>query len=123
MTENEISKIIINSAFKIHKTIGSGLLEKVYKECLEYELNKAGLFVEKEKPIPVVYESVQMDCGYRIDLLVERKVVIELKVVEEFNDSHIAQTLTYMRFANCKLGLLLNFYKSYFKEGIKRLVL
>lgn len=90
---------------------------------MAYELNKSGLKIEKEKPMPLVYEEVQLDCGYRIDLLVENKVVIELKVVEAFNDVHIAQTLTYMRLSGCNLGLLLNFYTKSLKNGIKRLIL
>jgi len=123
LNENEISKIILDCAFKVHTALGPGLLESAYRECLAYELIKSGLKVEKEKPIPLVYEEVKMECGYRIDLLVENKVVIELKVVEAFNDVHIAQTLTYMRLADCKLGLLLNFYTKSLKNGIKRLIL
>ncbi|HNY07984.1 MAG TPA: GxxExxY protein [Bacteroidales bacterium] len=123
MNENEISKIILNCAFKIHTTLGSGLLERVYRECLAFELQKNGLFVEQEKGLPVIYETVKLDCGYRIDILVEKKVIVELKVVENFTDEHIAQTLTYMRFSGCKLGLLLNFYKRSLKDGIKRLIL
>ena len=123
MTENEISKIILDCAFKVHTALGPGLLESAYRECLAYELTKSGLKIEKEKPMPLVYEEVQLDCGYRIDLLVENKVVIELKVVEAFNDVHIAQTLTYMRLSGCKLGLLLNFYTKSLKDGIKRLIL
>lgn len=123
MHENEISKIILDCAFKVHTALGPGLLESAYRECLAYELKKSGLNVEKEKPIPLVYEEVKMECGYRIDLLVDNKVVIELRVVEAFNDVHIAQTLTYMRLAGCRLGLLLNFYTKSLKNGIKRLIL
>jgi len=123
MTENEISKIILDCAFKVHTALGPGLLESTYRECLAYELNKSGLKIEKEKPMPLVYEEVQLDCGYRIDLLVENKVVIELKTVEAFNDVHIAQTLTYMKLSGCNLGLLLNFYTKSLKDGIKRLIL
>ncbi|HSD62946.1 MAG TPA: GxxExxY protein [Ignavibacteriaceae bacterium] len=123
MTENQISKIILDSAFKIHKTLGPGLLESVYRECLAYELNKNGLEVEIEKPVPLVYENVKLDCGYRIDLLVDKKVIIELKVVDEFNEIHTAQTLTYMRLSGCKLGMLLNFNTTLFRNGIKRLIL
>ena len=123
MTENEISKIILDCAFKVHTALGPGLLESAYRECLAYELTKSGLKIEKEKPMPLVYEEVQLDCGYRIDLLVENKVVIELKTVDAFNDVHIAQTLTYMRLSGCKLGLLLNFYTKSLKDGIKRLIL
>ncbi|MHB8581112.1 MAG: GxxExxY protein [Ignavibacteriaceae bacterium] len=123
MNENEISKIILDCAFKVHTALGPGLLERAYRECLAYELTKVGLKVEKEKPLPLVYEKVKLECGYRIDLLVENKVVIELKVVEAFNDVHIAQTLTYLRLSGCKLGLLLNFYTKSLKDGIKRLIL
>jgi len=123
MTENEISKIILDCAFKVHTVLGPGLLESAYRECLAYEIRKTGLKVEKEKPLPLVYEEVKLECGYRIDLLIENKVVIELKVVEAFNEVHIAQTLTYMRLSGCKLGLLLNFYTKSLKDGIKRLIL
>ena len=120
---NEISQIILDCAFKIHSALGPGLLESVYKECLAYELKKTGLFVEKEKALPLIYEDIQMECGYRIDLIVERKVIVELKVVDGFNDVHIAQTLTYMKLSGCSLGLLLNFYTKSLKNGIKRLIL
>jgi GxxExxY protein len=123
MDENTISRIVLDSAFKIHTQLGQGLLEKVYRECLAFELTKAGLLAEQEVSIPVIYETVKLDCGYRIDILINKKVIVELKVIENFTIEHIAQTLTYMRFANCKLGLLLNFYKKSLKEGIKRLIL
>jgi len=123
MTENQISKIILDCAYKVHTTLGPGLLERVYQECLAFELKNEGLKVEIEKPMPLVYEDIQFECGYRIDLLVENKVVVELKVVEAFNDVHIAQTLTYMRLGNYKLGLLLNFHTKSLKNGIKRLIL
>ena len=123
MTEDEISKIILDCAFKVHSALGPGLLESVYRECLAYELIKTGLSIEKEKPLPLVYEEVRLECGFRIDILVENKVVIELKTVEAFNDVHIAQTLTYMKLSGCHLGLLLNFYTKSLKNGIKRLIL
>ena len=123
MTENELSKIILDCAFKVHSALGPGLLESAYRECLAYEIEKHSLLVEKEKPMPFIYEEVKMDCGYRIDLLVEHKVVVELKVVDAFNDVHIAQTLTYMRLSGCKLGLLLNFNTKSLQNGIKRLIL
>lgn len=113
----------MDCAFKVHTELGPGLLESAYRECLAYEIMKKDLNVEKEKPIPLVYEEVKLDCGYRIDLLVEDKVVVELKVVETFKDVHIAQTLTYMRLSGCKLGMLLNFYTKSLKDGIKRLIL
>lgn len=123
MEINEITQKILECSYKIHSKLGSGLLEKVYRECLAYELKKAGLFVEQEKPMPLIYEEVKLDCGYRIDILVEKKVVIELKVVENFAEEHIAQTLTYLRLSGCRVGLLLNFYKKSLKDGIKRLIL
>ena len=123
MDENAISKIILDCAFKVHTELGPGLLEKVYQECLAYELREIGLKVEVEKPMPLIYRDIEFECGYRIDLLVENKVIVELKVAEAFNDVHIAQTLTYMRLADCKLGLLLNFYTKSLKNGIKRLIL
>jgi GxxExxY protein len=123
MTENEISKTILDCAFKVHTALGPGLLEKVYQECLAYEIRNVGLKVEVEKPMPLVYEEIKFDCGYRIDLWVERKVVVELKVVEAFNEVHVSQTLTYMRLSESKLGLLLNFYTKSLKDGIKRLIL
>lgn len=123
MTENQISKIILDCALKVHTNLGPGLLENTYKECLLYELIKADLQVQKEKPIPLIYEEIKLDCGYRIDLLVENKVVIELKSVDAINDVHVAQTLTYMKLSGCKLGLLLNFNVKSLKNGIKRLIL
>jgi GxxExxY protein len=123
MEINDITQRILECSYKIHSKLGSGLLEKVYRECLAYELKKAGLLVEQEKPMPLIYEEVKLDCGYRIDILVEKKVVIELKVVENFAEEHIAQTLTYLRLSGCRVGLLLNFYKKSLKDGIKRLIL
>ena len=121
--ENEISRIILDCAYKVHTKLGSGLLEKVYSECLAYELTKYGLDVQQEKAFPVIYEDIKMDCGYRVDIIVNNKVIIELKVVEDFTVEHTAQCLTYMRLSECKLGLLLNFYKKSLKDGIKRLIL
>jgi len=122
MTENEISNKVIGIAIEVHQSLGSGLLESAYKECLYYKLNKSGLFVEKEKPMPLIYEEVKLECGYRIDILVERKVVLEIKSIDELNDVHLAQTLTYMKLGNYKLGLLINFNVTLLKNGIKRIV-
>ena len=122
MKENEISKIIIGCAIEVHKQLGPGLLESAYQECLFYELKQAGLEVQKEKPMPIVYKEVKLDHGYRIDLLVDIKVVVEIKSVEELNDVHIAQVLTYLKLGNYKLGLLLNFHVSLLKDGIKRII-
>ena len=122
MKENEISKIIIGCAIEVHKQLGPGLLESAYQECLFYELKQAGLEVQKEKPMPIVYKEVKLDHGYRIDLLVDNKVVVEIKSVEELNDVHTAQVLTYLKLGNYKLGLLLNFHVSLLKDGIKRII-
>ena len=122
MTENELSRIIIGCAIEVHRQLGPGLLESAYQECLLYELKKAGLNVIKEKPMPIVYKEVKLNHGYRIDLLVENKVVIELKTVEALNDVHTAQVLTYLKLGNYKLGLLLNFHVSVLKNGIKRII-
>ena len=122
MTENEISHQIIGRAIELHQILGPGLLESAYKECLFYELQKAGIYVEKEKPIPLIYNNVKLECGYRIDLLAENKVVIEIKSVETLNEIHLAQTLTYMKLGNFRLGLLINFNVVLLKNGIKRVV-
>ncbi|OQY97043.1 MAG: GxxExxY protein [Sphingobacteriales bacterium UTBCD1] len=120
MTENEISNKIIGAAIKVHTALGPGLLESAYQECLFYVLQKEGLKVEKEKPMPLVFEEVKLDCGYRIDLLVENKVVIEIKSVEALNNVHLAQVLTYLKLGEFRLGLLINFNVALLKQGIKR---
>lgn len=122
LNENELSKIIVNCALKVHRNLGPGLLESSYEECLAFELRKAGLFIEKQKQLPLIYEEVHLEVGYRIDLLVENKVVIEVKSVEALNDVHLAQVLTYLKLSNCKLGLLINFNVALIKNGIKRVV-
>ena len=122
MNENEISKAIIGCAIEVHKLLGPGLLESAYEECLYYELRQAGLKVEKQKPLPVIYKEVRLEAGYRIDLLVENKVVVEIKSVEVLNDVHTAQVLTYLKLSECKLGLLINFNSAKLISGIKRLV-
>lgn len=122
LTENEISNKVIGLALEVHKAFGPGLLESVYKECLFYKIHLSGLHVEKEKKIPLLFEDVKMDCGYRIDLLVENKLIIEIKSVESLNGVHLAQTLTYMKLGNFKLGLLINFNVVTLKYGIKRVI-
>lgn len=122
MTENEIAHKIVGAALEVHKALGSGLLESAYKECLAHKLKQMGLAVEKEKPVPLIFEEVQLEVGYRIDILVERKVVIEIKSVESLNDVHLAQTLTYLKLGNYKLGLLINFNVALLKYGIKRVI-
>jgi len=123
MLFEDITKVIIGCAIDVHKELGPGLLESAYEECLYYELQKAGLIVEKQKAIPVVYKEIKLDCGYRADLIVEDKIVIELKTVDEFNPVHEAQILTYLKFADKKLGLLINFNVLRLKDGIKRYIL
>jgi GxxExxY protein len=122
MTENEVANRVIGLAIEVHTALGAGLLESAYKECLFYKIKQAGLFVEKEKPMPLVFESVKLECGYRLDLLVENKLVVELKSVETLTDVHLSQTLTYMRLGNYKLGLLINFNVAHLRQGIKRLI-
>ena len=117
-----MSNKIIGLSIEVHTILGPGLLESAYKECLYYKIGKSGLHIEKEKPMPLIFEEVKLECGYRIDLLVENKLVIEIKSVEALNDVHLAQTLTYMKLGNYKLGLLLNFNVVRLKEGIKRVV-
>ncbi|MEI6524307.1 MAG: GxxExxY protein [Bacteroidia bacterium] len=121
--ENSLSNIIIGCAIEVHRHLGPGLLESAYQECLYHELLLAGLSVQKEKPMPIVYKDVKLNHGYRIDLLVNNKVVIEIKTVEVFTDVHTAQVLTYLKLGNYKLGLLLNFYVTSLKSGIKRIIL
>jgi len=122
MTENELSKIVFDAGLKIHKSLGPGLLESAYEECLYFELVNLGLYVEKQKGLPLVYEKVNLDIGYRVDLLLEHKLIIEIKAVEALNDIHLAQVLTYLKLSNCKLGLLINFNTVLFKDGIKRVI-
>jgi len=122
MTENELSQLLLNAAFEVHKNLGPGLLESSYEECLYYELKNKGLFVEKQKALPLVYKEVRLDIGYRIDLLIEHKLIVEIKSVEALNEIHLAQILTYLKLSNCKLGLLINFNVTLLKNGIKRVV-
>jgi GxxExxY protein len=122
MTENEISEKIIGSAIEVHRSLGPGLLESAYLECLYYELQKAGLYVEKQKSLPLIYKEVKLDAGYRLDLIVEGKVIIEIKSIESLNDIHIAQVLTYLKISGCRLGLLMNFNVLRLIDGLKRLV-
>ncbi len=122
MTENEISGKIIGCAIEVHKLLGPGLLESAYVECLFYELQKASIFVEKQKPLPLIYKEVRLDAGYRLDLIVEHKVIIEIKSIESLNDIHTAQVLTYLKLSGCKLGLLMNFNVLHLVDGLKRLV-
>ncbi len=122
MTENEITEKIIGCAIKVHKKLGPGLLESAYEECVAYEILKSGLTIERQKALPLIYEEIKMECGYRLDLLVENKVVVEVKSVEAINDIYLAQLLTYLRVSNTKVGLLINFNMILLKDGIKRVV-
>ena len=121
MTENEISRIVFDCAIKVHRTLGPGLLESSYEACMFYELKKHNILVEKQKPLPLIYEEVKLEVGYRVDIIIENKVILEIKSVEALNDVHIAQVLTYLKLSNCKLGMLLNFNVALIKNGIKRI--
>lgn len=121
MNENELSKIVFDCALKVHRALGPGLLERAYEECLYYELRKKGLMVIKQKALPLVYESVQLDIGYRLDLIVEDKWILEIKSVDALSDVHFAQLLTYLKLTDCKLGLLINFNVALIKDGIRRI--
>ncbi|MDZ8106778.1 MAG: GxxExxY protein [Nostoc sp. DedQUE12a] len=120
MDENNLSGVIIGCGMRVHTALGPGLLESAYEECLYYELRKKGLNVGKQVPLPLIYEEVKLDCVYRLDLIVENKVIIEVKSVESINPIHSVQLLTYLKLTNCKLGLILNFNVLHLKEGIKR---
>jgi len=114
---------VIDHGIQVHKKLGPGLLENAYKECMLYELRKNNLYAEKEVAMPLVYEEMKLDAGYRIDLLVENKLVVELKAVDALNEVHLAQVLTYLKVGNFKLGLLMNFNVKMLKEGIRRIIL
>lgn len=120
MDENDLSGVIIGCGMRVHTALGPGLLESAYEECLYYELTKKGLNVGKQVPLPLIYEEVQLDCVYRLDLIVENKVIIEVKSVESIKPIHSVQLLTYLKLTDCKLGLILNFNVLHLKEGIKR---
>jgi GxxExxY protein len=122
MTENELSKIIVNVAYQIHTQLGPGLLESVYEEIMHYELVKQGLKVERQKPIPVIWNELKMEIGFRSDLIVENSAIVELKSIETIAPVHPKQLLTYLILTNCKLGLLINFNEPLIKNGITRIV-
>lgn len=123
MQENEIGTVILDAAFQVHNELGPGLLESIYETCLSYEASERGLLIERQVPLPVIYKEVKLDCGYRIDLLADEKVIVEVKAVESLNDIHLAQMLTYLKLSGCKLGYLINFNVKQLKDGIKRVVL
>ncbi len=122
MIENELARIIVNVAFNIHSKLGPGLLESVYEEIMYHELTKLGLLVERQKSLPVVWDTLKLDIGFRADLIVEQKVIVELKSVEKVIAVHPKQLLTYLKITNCKLGLLINFNEAFIKNGITRIV-
>ncbi len=119
---NQITESIIGAAIEVHRALGPGLLESAYETCLAYELAQRGLKVEQQKPLPVVYREVKLDCGYRLDLLVEDAVVVELKSVEQLHPIHQAQLLSYLKLSGRKVGLLINFNVTLLKDGIRRVV-
>ena len=114
--------MIVDSAFSVHKKLGPGLLEKTYEACLVYELGKRNLQIERQKPLPLVYENVKLEIGYRLDVLVENKIVVEIKAVEALTDIHLAQILTYLKLTGCSIGLLINFNVPLLKNGIRRVI-
>ncbi len=122
MTTNDLTYAIIGAAMKVHRTLGPGLLESAYEACLEYELQKLGHRVERQKPVPVIYDEVKLDCGFRADLLVDGQVVIECKAKETLHPIDSAQVLSHLRLLNLQVGLLVNFHEIDLKEGIKRIV-
>ncbi|NGP77821.1 GxxExxY protein [Balneolaceae bacterium YR4-1] len=122
MNENELSYKIIGVALQLHSTLGPGLLESAYEEALAYDLIKSGFVVQRQLPMPMIYKEIQMDIGYRIDLMIDHKVIIELKSIEKLAPVHFAQTLTYLKLAGLKLALLINFNSRYLKDGIHRIV-
>lgn len=122
LSENELSNIIIGCAIDLHKTLGPGLLESAYETAFAYDLKMIGLEVVTQAPMPFVYKGVKQDIGYRIDMLIEHKVIIEIKSVEQLAPVHLAQTLTYLKLANLKLALLINFNTKFLKDGVHRIV-
>ena len=123
MDIEKIFKTVLDCSFQVHTALGPGLLESAYEECLYYEIQQSGLNVLMQVRLPLVYKEVKLDAGYRIDLLVENKVIIEVKSIESLADIHLAQILTYLKLSGCKLGLLVNFNVSHLKDGIKRVIL
>ncbi|HDR88822.1 MAG TPA: GxxExxY protein [Bacteroidetes bacterium] len=119
----KVFKKVLDAAFRVHSELGPGLLESSYEECLFFELIESGLFVEKQKVLPLIYKTIKLEAGYRVDLLVENRVVVEVKSVDSLNDIHLAQVLTYLKLSGCRLGLLVNFIVLHLKSGIRRVIL
>lgn len=122
MTENEIATTILDHAFALHRALGPGLLESVYEKALYYDLVESGLFVQQQLPVPLVYKEIKFEAGFRLDLLVENKVIVEIKAIEKLAPVHFAQTLTYLKLSGKKLGLLINFNTNLLKNGVHRVV-
>lgn len=122
MSTNSLTRLIIGAAIEVHKVLGPGLLESTYEACLFYELNQKGLLVEKQKELPVIYKEVELEIGYRIDLIVENEIIIELKSVKEILPIHTAQLLSYLKLSNLNLGLLINFNEARLIDGVKRII-
>ena len=122
MNIEKIFKIVLDCSFQVHTILGPGLLESTYEECLYYEILHSGLKVQKQIALPLIYKEVKLDAGYRVDLLVENKVIVEIKSVDSLADIHMAQILTYLKLSGCKLGLLANFNVRQLKDGIKRVI-
>lgn len=123
MEINELTEKVIGCAIEVHRNLGPGLLESAYSQCLQYELESQRIYVEKEIRLPIIYKEIQIDHGYRIDLLIENRLVIELKTVEKFTDVHVAQILTYMKLGEYSTGLLINFNTKLLKDGLKRFII
>ncbi len=123
MNREDVFKTVLDCSFKVHSSLGPGLLESAYEACLFYELRQSGLKVVKQKPLPLVYEDIKLEIGYRVDLLVEDQVIVEIKSVDALADIHMAQILTYLKLSDCRLGLLVNFNVTHLKNGIKRVIL
>jgi GxxExxY protein len=121
-SENQIAKNIVDRSVKVHQTLGPGLLESSYEKCLYYELKKTGLYVKRQVEMPLKYDHLKIDIGYRVDMILNSKVIIEIKAVEKLTNVHMAQLLTYLKLSNCKLGILINFNVNLMKNGLKRIV-
>ena len=119
---NKITEEIIGAAIQVHKELGPGLLESAYEACLTYELGECGFTVERQKPLPLVYKNIKLECGYRIDVLVDQKVIVEVKAIDQVLPIHLTQLLSYLRLSGCKVGLLINFNEKLLKHGIHRVV-
>ena len=123
MEINQITETIIGCAIEVHKNLGPGLLESTYEECLAYELSKTGILFERQKPLPVIYKETRLECGYRMDLIVDQNVIVEIKAIDMLLPIHEAQLITYLKLSGCKIGLLINFNVKLLKQGLKRFVL